>query len=80
MSVRNWPKIAAGKKFASVGSGHLAAPGVSILKVSFLVSCRSKFPEHQLWVLTHRDLNKSTRIRITTDFLYRELKPFFSIH
>jgi len=36
--------------------------------------------EHQLWVLTHRDLIKSTRIRITTEFLYRELKPFFSIH
>ncbi len=36
--------------------------------------------EHHLWVLTHRDLIKSTRIRITTEFLYRELKPFFSIH
>ena len=33
--------------------------------------------EHHLWVLTHRDLIKSTRIRITTEFLYRELKPFF---
>ncbi len=39
-----------------------------------------EFLEHQLWVLTHRDLSKSTRIRITTEFLYRELKPFFSIH
>jgi len=39
-----------------------------------------EFLEHQLWVLTHRDLIKSTRIRITTEFLYRELKPFFSIH
>jgi DNA-binding transcriptional LysR family regulator len=36
--------------------------------------------EHHLWVLTHRDLIKSTRIGITTEFLYRELKPFFSIH
>ena len=36
--------------------------------------------EHHLWVLTHRDLTKSTRIRITTDFLYRELKPFFTPH
>ena len=39
-----------------------------------------EFLEHQLWVVTHRDLIKSTRIRITTEFLYRELKPFFSIH
>lgn len=36
--------------------------------------------EHHLWVLTHRDLTKSTRIRITTEFLYRELKPFFTPH
>ena len=34
--------------------------------------------EHHLWVLTHRDLTRSTRVRITTEFLYRELKPFFS--
>ena len=27
-----------------------------------------------------RDLIKSTRIGITAEFLYRELKPFFSIH
>ena len=33
--------------------------------------------EHHLWVLTHQDLTKSTRVRITTEFLYRELKPFF---
>ncbi len=39
-----------------------------------------EFLEHQLWVLTHRDLIKSKRIRNTTEFLYRELKPFFSIH
>ena len=36
--------------------------------------------EHHLWVLTHRDPAKSARIRITTEFLYRELKPFFSMH
>ncbi len=31
--------------FAYDGFGHLAAPGVSILKVSFLVSGRSKFQD-----------------------------------
>ena len=36
--------------------------------------------ELDLWVLTHRDLTKSSRIRITTEFLYRELKPFFPPH
>ena len=39
-----------------------------------------EFLEHHLWVLTHRDLTKSLRIRITTEFLYRELKPFFLNH
>ncbi len=40
----------------------------------------AEFLKHHLWVLTHRDLTKSSRIRITTEFLYRELKPFFSNH
>jgi hypothetical protein len=37
-----WPKIAAGKKFASVGFGHKAEVAKMNLKVSFLVSGRSK--------------------------------------
>ena len=34
--------------------------------------------DHQLWVLTHRDLTKSARIRIATEYLYRELMPYLS--
>jgi DNA-binding transcriptional LysR family regulator len=30
------------------------------------------------WVLTHRDLTRSTRVRVTTEFLYHELRPYFS--
>ena len=37
-SVRFWPKIATHPRYLRVSLGHLAAPGVSILKVSFLVS------------------------------------------
>ncbi len=53
------------------------ASGYSDLKEVYSIA---ESLEHHLSVLTHRDLIKSTRIRITTEVLYRELKPFFSIH
>lgn len=65
------------------GMGLAALPTFAVTSgCSDLVNVYStpEFREHHLWVLTHRDLTQSTRIRITTEFLYRELKPFFSSH
>ena len=70
-------------ELCEAGLGLAALPrfavtsGCSNLKEVFPIS---ESLEHHLWVLTHRDLVKSTRIRITTEFFYRELKPFFSMH
>ena len=33
-----------------------------------------KFKESSLWILTHKDLIRSKRILLTTDFFYQELK------
>ena len=33
-----------------------------------------KFKESNLWILTHKDLTRSKRIRLATDFFYEELK------
>ena len=33
-----------------------------------------KFKESSLWILTHKDLIRSKRIRLATDFFYQELK------
>ena len=70
-------------ELCEAGLGLAALPrfaltsGCSVLKEIYPIP---ESLEHHLWVLTHRDLVKSTRIRITTEFLYRELKPFFSRH
>ncbi len=70
-------------ELCEAGLGLAALPrfaltsGCSDLKEVYPIS---ESLEHHLWVLTHRDLTKSTRIRITTEFLYRELKPFFTPH
>ncbi len=37
-----------------------------------------KSKENSLWILTHKDLVRSKRIRLTTEFFYQELKPYFS--
>ena len=33
-----------------------------------------KFKESSLWILTHKDMIRSKRIRLATDFFYQELK------
>ena len=37
-----------------------------------------KSKENSLWILTHKDLVRSKRIRLTTEFFYQALKPYFS--
>lgn len=36
-----------------------------------------KLVNAKIWVLTHRDLVRSERIRVTSEFLFNELRPFF---
>ncbi len=65
MNDRCWPKTASHFHATRVSFGHFAAPGVSILKVSFLVSRRSKFPD-QLRLPAHRRHSCESRELVLT--------------
>lgn len=63
-----------------------AGMGVATLPIPFVVEGKTHLKticpipetvERHVWILTHRDLMRSARIRLTTEFFFQELKVFF---